>query len=72
MFILGGISNLPYNGSRSQERIMEKFVIEGGIPLQGDVTPSGNKNAALPILAACLLTDEAVILGRGATCSTAS
>ena len=41
---------------------MEKFIIEGGIPLHGDVTPSGNKNAALPILAACLLTDEPVIL----------
>ena len=41
---------------------MEKFVIEGGIPLYGEVTPSGNKNAALPILAACLLTDEPVIL----------
>ncbi|MGD8402110.1 MAG: UDP-N-acetylglucosamine 1-carboxyvinyltransferase [Anaerolineales bacterium] len=41
---------------------MEKFIIEGGIPLEGDVTPSGNKNAALPILAACLLTDEPVIL----------
>lgn len=41
---------------------MEKFIIEGGIPLYGDVTPSGNKNAALPILAACLLTDEPVTL----------
>lgn len=41
---------------------MEKFVIEGGIPLKGDVTPAGNKNAALPLLAACLLTDEPVIL----------
>ncbi len=41
---------------------MEKFIIEGGIPLRGDVTPSGNKNAALPILSACLLTDEPVIL----------
>jgi UDP-N-acetylglucosamine 1-carboxyvinyltransferase len=41
---------------------MEKFVIEGGIPLRGEVTPSGNKNAALPILAACLLTDEPVTL----------
>ncbi|MDE3088592.1 MAG: UDP-N-acetylglucosamine 1-carboxyvinyltransferase [Chloroflexota bacterium] len=37
---------------------MEKFVIEGGTPLRGTVTPSGNKNAALPILAASLLTDE--------------
>lgn len=41
---------------------MEKFIIQGGIPLQGEVTPSGNKNAALPLLAACLLTEEPVIL----------
>jgi UDP-N-acetylglucosamine 1-carboxyvinyltransferase len=41
---------------------MEKFVIEGGTPLQGEVTPGGNKNAALPLLAACLLTEEAVVL----------
>jgi UDP-N-acetylglucosamine 1-carboxyvinyltransferase len=41
---------------------MEKFVIEGGIPLKGEVTPAGNKNAVLPMLAACLLTEEPVIL----------
>ncbi len=41
---------------------MEKFVIEGGVPLCGHVTPSGNKNAALPIIAASLLTDEPVKL----------
>lgn len=41
---------------------MEEFVIEGGTPLKGEVTPSGNKNAALPLLAACLLTEEPVIL----------
>lgn len=41
---------------------MEKFIIEGGIPLKGDFTPSGNKNAALPLLAACILTDEPVVL----------
>lgn len=41
---------------------MDEFVIEGGVPLRGEVTPSGNKNSALPLLAACLLTDEAVIL----------
>ncbi|MDO8755082.1 MAG: UDP-N-acetylglucosamine 1-carboxyvinyltransferase, partial [Anaerolineales bacterium] len=41
---------------------MEEFVIEGGIPLRGEITPSGNKNAALPLLAACLLTDEPVVL----------
>ena len=41
---------------------MEKFHIVGGIPLKGEMTPSGNKNAALPILAATLMTDEPVIL----------
>jgi UDP-N-acetylglucosamine 1-carboxyvinyltransferase len=41
---------------------MEKFIIEGGIPLHGEVTPSGNKNAALPLLAACLMTNEPVTL----------
>jgi len=41
---------------------MEKFIIEGGHPLHGEVTPAGNKNAALPLLAACLLTDEPVVL----------
>src|SRR3954449_6310986 len=41
---------------------MEKFVIEGGVPLSGTVVPAGNKNAALPLLAACLLTEEEVLL----------
>lgn len=41
---------------------MDEFIIEGGVPLHGEVTPSGNKNAALPLLAACLLTDEPIIL----------
>ncbi len=41
---------------------METFVIEGGHPLTGDVTPAGNKNAALPLLAAVLLTDGQVTL----------
>ena len=41
---------------------MDKFIIEGGVPLNGEVTPAGNKNAALPLVAACLLTDEPVIL----------
>jgi UDP-N-acetylglucosamine 1-carboxyvinyltransferase len=43
---------------------MDKFVIEGGYPLSGQVTPAGNKNAALPILAASLLTDEEVVIGN--------
>ena len=41
---------------------MEKFVIEGGTPLSGTIVPAGNKNGALPILAACLLTEDEVIL----------
>src|SRR6201991_1987514 len=41
---------------------MEKFVIEGGVPLSGTVVPAGNKNAALPLLACALLTPEPVAL----------
>jgi UDP-N-acetylglucosamine 1-carboxyvinyltransferase len=41
---------------------MQEFVIEGGHALDGEMTPSGNKNAALKMLPACLLTDEPVIL----------
>src|SRR4051812_44836387 len=41
---------------------MDKFHIEGGYPLSGTVVPAGNKNAALPALAACLLTEEEVVL----------
>ena len=43
---------------------MEKFVIQGGVSLSGELTVAGNKNAALPILAACLLTEEEVLLHR--------
>jgi UDP-N-acetylglucosamine 1-carboxyvinyltransferase len=43
---------------------MEKFVIQGGAPLSGELTVAGNKNAALPILAACLLTEEELLLHR--------
>ncbi len=41
---------------------MERFLVEGGRRLEGTIRPGGNKNAALPILAACLLTDEPVTL----------
>lgn len=41
---------------------MDKFIIEGRHKLNGEVTPAGNKNSALPLLAACILTDEPVIL----------
>jgi UDP-N-acetylglucosamine 1-carboxyvinyltransferase len=41
---------------------MEKLLIEGGVPLCGTIVPAGNKNAALPLLACSLLTDEQVVL----------
>ena len=41
---------------------MSTLVIEGGHPLQGRVAVEGNKNAALPLLAACLLTEDECIL----------
>jgi len=41
---------------------MEKFIVTGGKSLQGEITPAGNKNEALPLLAAILLTEEPVIL----------
>src|SRR5690349_10570702 len=41
---------------------MEQFIVEGGYPLHGVLRPAGNKNAALPMLAAALLTDEPVVL----------
>src|SRR3954471_9529255 len=41
---------------------MEKFVIDGGVPLSGTVVPAGNKNGALPILAASVLTPEEVVV----------
>lgn len=43
---------------------MEKFLITGGVPLRGEIAVSGSKNSALPALAACLLTEDAVILHR--------
>lgn len=40
----------------------QRFEIEGGHPIGGAIAPAGNKNAALPLLAATLLTDEEVVL----------
>src|SRR5918997_59166 len=44
--------------------VTESFVIEGGRPLNGRVRAAGNKNGALPILAATLLTAEPVTLSN--------
>ncbi len=43
---------------------MDKLIIEGGIPLRGEISISGAKNAALPILAGTLLTDKPVTVGN--------
>jgi UDP-N-acetylglucosamine 1-carboxyvinyltransferase len=43
---------------------MDSFIIHGGVPLQGEVAISGAKNAALPIMAAALLTDEPCVIRR--------
>ena len=42
--------------------VNQRFVIEGGHPIGGRIRPSGNKNAALPLIAATLLTDDEVVL----------
>ncbi len=43
---------------------MDRFVVRGGVRLEGQVVTSGAKNAALPAMAACLLTSEPVVLFR--------
>jgi UDP-N-acetylglucosamine 1-carboxyvinyltransferase len=43
---------------------MDKFVIEGGVRLEGEIPVSGAKNSALPAMAACLLTSDPVVLHR--------
>lgn len=41
---------------------MHEYLIEGGFPIKGTIIASGNKNAALPCIAAALLTEEPVVL----------
>ena len=41
---------------------MARFIVEGGTPLRGEVTAKGNKNSALPLIAASLLTSEPIVL----------
>jgi len=52
---------LPQTNQESK-KLMDKFVIQGGSALSGVVEPAGNKNAALPLLAASLLTEEPIVL----------
>ncbi|HEV2186793.1 MAG TPA: UDP-N-acetylglucosamine 1-carboxyvinyltransferase [Stellaceae bacterium] len=43
---------------------MDKILIRGGLPLAGTIPIAGAKNAALPLMAACLLTNETLVLGN--------
>jgi UDP-N-acetylglucosamine 1-carboxyvinyltransferase len=52
----------PVLARSGRRKTMEKFVIEGGAPLSGTMVPAGNKNGALPILAASVLTDDEVVV----------
>ena len=54
----------PVATIEARQSVTEYFVIEGGRPLSGTIAPEGNKNAALPIIAAALLTDRAVRLSN--------
>src|SRR4051795_1613358 len=66
--MIGRLAQLPTRAGGPSRRtrnfalLMEKLVIEGGVPLSGTITPAGNKNAALPLLACTLLTDEEIVL----------
>src|SRR5205823_5400670 len=49
-------------GRRRRPLLMEKFLIDGGVPLSGTMVPAGNKNGALPILASAVLTSDEVVV----------
>src|ERR1700730_17640117 len=49
-------------GRRRRVQVMQKRVIEGGVPLSGTLVPAGTKNGALPILASSILTEEEVVV----------
>src|SRR5665213_190161 len=58
-------TSAPAGGAMPRTREpMEKFVIEGGVPLSGTMVPAGNKNGALPILASAILTEDEVVVGN--------
>ena len=40
----------------------DQFTVEGGRPIQGEIRPAGNKNEALPVIAASLLVSGPVVL----------
>ncbi|MGH2441546.1 MAG: UDP-N-acetylglucosamine 1-carboxyvinyltransferase [Chloroflexota bacterium] len=48
----------------NERESMAKFLIEGGAPLTGEIDVEANKNAVLPMMAACLLTDDTCVLSN--------
>src|SRR3990172_11218861 len=56
------VSNCEMRSSTSETSRMSTLAIEGGHRLSGSVDVEGNKNSALPLLAACLLTTEECVL----------
>ena len=59
---MGGTIATVVSQTVARHTVAESFVIEGGHRLSGRIRAAGNKNGALPILAACLLTDQRVTL----------
>src|SRR3954453_5386485 len=55
-------SSTAFGGKTGRLHRMEKFVIDGGAPLSGTVVPAGNKNAALPCIAAAALPSDEVVV----------
>src|SRR4051812_43204212 len=55
-------SSAALEGTSGRFHRMEKFLIDGGAPLSGTVVPAGNKNAALPCIAASALTADEVVV----------
>src|SRR6476469_10609740 len=61
--MIGRLAERPMPAAQgAHPHAMEKLVIDGGVPLRGTVTPAGNKNGALPILAASVLTTDEVVV----------
>ena len=53
---------LPVTATAPRSSLGDLLVIEGGTPLSGRVQVGGNKNGALPIIAACLLTEHECVI----------
>ena len=61
---MGKEKRIPRDLRIDPTRPVDKLIIHGGIPLEGDICISGAKNAALPILAATLLTTEPMVISN--------